>query len=391
MVRRGLFVQSRKLLRPALRVAALAAKPLYHILDRELCFAGGAYVIGSSVDLPCELDIPYRTYPSTSFPLSILAPQRDLTGLYATHYLNIAFVKNKARRHRAPGAAFVPRLRLDEFRAMSMLDVENAPGVLNRDNGGEALEWIYQSLSSGWYVYAHVDDFYLSETVHGNSMHFRHPCLIVGCCHPSNVFRGVTYLKGGEYGYTKVSPQSLLRSLPERRLCKPLSGDSYYKTFLCRTRPTDKTVRYDPTKAKLGLEDYLSSRSRDVRTEAAAVQDGPEWAYGVSTYRAYTDYVRSAVSSKSLVDVRDSRLIWEQKKIIRLNLPTWCRDAAGTFLDEVSADAEVVMQWAWKAHLKIVDYNRDRRTASVLSSHFDRVQEMETKEIETLNKIAAVI
>jgi hypothetical protein len=355
------------------------------------------------VTLPLDRDPPYRTYLSVgAHPLGILGAVSDLRPLLASDYINLACRKDPEEQGFL-GTAIVPRRTISDFIAggyCESFETEAKP-AFTPSSIRHTVAWLVERIAQSYYVFAHVNEYYIP----GKRAHLRgdgpHDALIVGCDTGGRVFRIATYFANGQYTVANLSFERLVMAITLLGN-RALVGDSICCVpVLLAVRPT-KALRlsFDRSAACKNLTDYLFSRAP---VERMAISDDPRYAgdwsaacgyptesysYGMNAVATLAEHLRNFSQNGRRIDMRDTRALWEQKKILHSNMRIWSREPRPSHIRDLVASYAKVVTWAQRLHLLAFAYNTEQqREGRGLLLHLesaDSVQQAERKVLEVV-------
>ena len=355
------------------------------------------------VTLPLNQDPPYKTYHSFgAHPLGILGAVSDLTPLLASDYINLSCLKDP-EEDGLLCTTIVPRRTIRDFIARGYCECFEAEGKpsFTPSNIGNIVSWLVERIREKYYVFAHVNEYYIPGMSAHLKTDFAHDALIVGCDTSRRVFKVAAYFADGRYTVANLSFEHLVMAITLLGN-RSLVGDSICSVpMLLAVRPREPLrLSFDRRAACTNLADYVLSRPPD---ESITISDDPTYAgdwsaargypigshrYGSSAFAAIAEHVRDFSEKKRRIDMRDTRALWEQKKILHANVRVWSVEARlPQASDFVESYAEMV-NWAQRLHLLVFAYNiRGRKGGSDLKLHLEKADYMQQAERRVLEPI----
>jgi hypothetical protein len=232
--------------------------------------------------------------------------------------------------------------------------------------------WLVERLNEGWYVFAHVNKYYINGTWWYSKQDFLHDCLLVGCDPACRVFNVAIYLRTGEFDVIDV-PFSCLTMGMLFRGSKMFLGASFCLTpvaFAVRPR-SQLAFRFNRRAAVINMAAYLNSSAPDHEILA---RDKPEYTgdwtmalgypkdnlhYGLAAFVSTISSIRSTLLEGKLVDARDTRALWEHKAILCSNVGIWGASLPVEAVEQFGQLSQEVMRWAHQLHWMCLTYNHD--------------------------------
>lgn len=346
----------------------------------------------SAVTLPLDTDPPYKTYHSLgAHPLSILGATGDLRPLLASDYINFSCLKTPNQG--SFGAVIVPWRSIGKFVALGYCELRNTKEKLSfkMKDSARLIQWLVDRIHDKWYLIAHVNKYYVPGSWAHLRQVFLHDCLIFGCDTEKRIFQIAIYLATGTYGVASVPFTCMAMALT-------LRGSKYYDIFsICHApavlavRPkAGSQIRFDQDAAFKNLDAYLHSMPPDEGILACddLVYAG-DWAqasgyptashvYGLCAFAAIVSHIRLFVERGSVIDLHDTRALWEHKKIMHSNISYWGAQTRMSDGRKLTQHYEEVVDWARTLHVMCVACHLDdlKNRRQEVIAHLDKSGDM---------------
>lgn len=377
-----LYLFATRILRP---IADTVRRPLITQM------VSGVQTPVSTVTLPIDPDPPYKAYhANAAHPLSILGSLGDLKSLLASEYINFSCATTPSPH--GSFAAIVPWRTIGRFVSLGYCELFERERSLSfrMTNSRHLIQWMVDRIGDKWYLLSHVNKYYVPCTWAHLKGDFLHDCLIFGCDTEKRVFKVATYLDTGEYGVTNVSFTYMAMAMT-------LRGSKYFANVpICHVpvilavRPKPEIrIPFDRRAACENLNDYLHSAPPDEGIYACDdfVYAG-DWmqamsyptlsrSYGLQSFTTIVTHIRQLVTQRCNVDMRDTRALWEHKKIMYSNMNFWGTQICISNVDNLTRSYKHVVNWAHSLHWMCLAYNQDnRRDHRELVLHLDNAGEV---------------
>jgi hypothetical protein len=183
------------------------------------------------------------------------------------------------------------------------------------------INFLIDSVSSGYYVYFHVDEFYLRDRSSYQKSHFCHDILISGYNNIKEVFSISGYDKSHHfrnseasyyeilYGFINVDYQSILEKFPEYPV-------EYIHLLKINNQLMEDSI--DIKAFIMDIEDYLNG-TNSTSSSNPFYKDG--LSYGINIYNNFIKYLELLKNGVHLkLDIRPFHLLYEHKKIMRMRI-----------------------------------------------------------------------
>ncbi|HEY0682992.1 MAG TPA: hypothetical protein VGD45_11730 [Steroidobacter sp.] len=394
---------NRRQLQATYHAAIRALRPAADIFHRSLISRAlkDSILPPSAVALPFDQEAPYRAYHCFgAHPLGILGAAGDLRPLLASDYINLSALKITTNGYL--GTVIVPWRTIGNFVSSGhceTLNTEQKP-IYKIGRSRECIEWLAERVQQGWYIFLHVNKYYIPHSAFHLKRDFLHDCLLVGCNTKEKTFKVAMYLCTGEFGTTEVSFVSMAMALilrGSRRFANPIC----YAPVALAVRPKEgMQFQFDQHSAKQNLKDYLQSRApKDGIYVRSGVEYAGDWvmafgypteshSYGLEAFVATVLNIRELITAKQLVDLMSTRALWEHKKIMSANLSFWkAKLAISCIGDDLPVLYAEVVRWTHALHLLSFEYNQDKRYSRELLSHLSIFRSILEIEKEVLARM----
>lgn len=360
----------------------------------------------SDVFLPFDIDPPYRTYQCFgAHPLSILGGVADLAPLLASYYINLSCLKMPI-----DGFVFsevVPRRAIGHFILAGHCELISIRDrtIFEVSASRRLIQLLIDSIREGCYILLHINKYYVPAHDAYLMEDCLHDCLVTGFDVGRQTFRGVMYLKTGEYGVTDISFANMALALISRGNRYFLEDSACYTPIAILVRPRKGLAfRFDWNAARKNLGEYLWSWSPD---DTLYVRDDLEYAgdwamamaypaesksYGLRAFCAIVCHLKLLMSAGQRVDLRDTRALWEHKKIMHSNLKFWNEQLSSSSIEPSIQLYGEVVHWVRDLHFMCFAHNEDQyacheMTRGKVSEHFNRFLSIVEIEREILTRM----
>ena len=342
------------------------------------------------VELPFDLDPVYRSYLTPSYYLGILGCYCDLRPLLASYFIGLALPTDR-QIEKGVGALIPDLPELSDLSELGYL------GMSTYEETGEsfcpcaAIEWIIEKLNCGEYIYVTVNEYFLPDTFSFNRKNFAHPCLILGCDVPQRRFTICNYSKMGDYRLLNILFSDLAKCLAIRGPATEQQFNGHYQRRILALNPSPQVrARFDFSNTRKRLRGYLSGQLQYERPSSGRIPwitDPEGYTFGIRAFASYSNYIKWAVDRGIKVDMRNTRVLFEQKKIMSNNISYFGELFRWTDTDSFLKLHQPVIEWAHKLHLLAFAYNLDYKTGCRLSdfaSNIDHIVEIDRKLLTIL-------
>jgi len=345
--------------------------------------------------LPFDHDPPYKAYQCLgAHPLGMLSAVTDLTPLLASEYINLSCL-NTPDSFGELGAVIVPNRPIGRFVVSGHCECFTSKPPLSGISRAAALvHWMIDRILEGWYVFLHVNNYYMPDTWAYSNTDLPHDCLITGFDTERKVFRVAMYLANGAYDVVTVPFTSVVMAMMIRGSQHLAADFDCYHPMALAVRPKpDVKFEFNRESARKNLMDYLQSAPPDDVTYARddLVYAG-DWvlamgyprgshSYGLEAVSALVAHMRSAIMKRDKVATIDTRVLWEHRKIMRSNIEFWARQSfLPQAVESFTKGYLDVVRWAHTLHLNCFAYNMERLNSREFIHHLDQYEA--TVEIE---------
>jgi len=326
--------------------------------------------MNNNISLPFNFNVPYKTYPSSTYPLSIASSHYDISNILASYYINICFPK---LTHNKP-SALTPFLRCDHFAKLGLFESEQLEDTCDISSEQAVIEWIIESIKNRWYVYSTVNEYYVIKTESYQQKHFPHPGLIYGCNFSEKTFNWAAYL----YLDNKRRYNTVCMNFTDAflALTSMLGERAKYPDWqnIIRVRPCKYLLpQLDLINAGKQIGNYLKSRGFYKFGQDNGISEMPdnEWVkikanslynWGLDTYSTYSEFLINSVHNNIPIDMRSTRAFMEHKNIMERNLALWSGLSSALPHKILARKYHSIVQWAHALHLLSLNYNSSGRT-----------------------------
>jgi hypothetical protein len=267
----------------------------------------------ASAALPFVTAIPVRSYLDYAFPLSILAAVSDAYRVELFGSFIQMFVPE--RKEAYDRVLMVPALRTNDWCRLGHLEVESLDVETFGDGAGDALKRrVVDSISDGWYIEIHLDEYHLPSRPSYGQHHSVHDNMIIGYDEDTATVTVAGY--GRDYETTEVSWSNVHRAFFR------VPRAEAHKRLVRRIRGIrGKQARLNVPAVMSQLGDYVAGR---VSLDESSMRREPQYrrcrryagTWGVQTYDVLTAYWSNAVRRGDDVDLRSTRTFWEHKALM---------------------------------------------------------------------------
>lgn len=356
------------------------------------------------VQIKLDFDVSpiYQTYLTPTYPLSIFGAHGDTRAILATYYINFCLPKGKVVGTSRDGAAISPWISAKDFSRLGYFRCREWRFGDSLRADPAVIPWITTSLIDGWYPYAHVDEYYIPGTSPYKKRGFRHPALVVGWSGRSKIFNIITYLSNGSYGETAVHCNDLALAIYSSGGWDKSGGADGLSLYCVKPEAVKNPFNIYTSMAH--ISNYISSRenceidgiekspaAENTNAQYQAIHKGNDLLYGLDAFNAFGSYILRVMDANLPIDLRDTRALWEHKKIIFLNLLFWA-EYAGNIESSIRSNYDVVVKWAHVLHLLSFDYNLSyHKNTTALRQHIGKLTAIVEIERGILERILRLL
>jgi hypothetical protein len=293
--------------------------------------------------LPFCKDPPLRSYLYNAYVTGILCSADNDISPYCFHYQDLFLPQEKLE---SGGSAlhvrFVPEMTFWQAEQIGYISSSEWRDI---DKYGDKLApfcmRIVNAILGGAYVTLFVNEYYIPGTAAYQKFDFRHELILVGTCGARNVFLAYSYDADGQFAQILVPPPLLhqavfcTRDYTAGRYCCRLFGSEL------RRGPAPPRVLTKSDMAK-SLEASFGSK-------------------GFGIYDYFASYFNVVHMRGEPVDLRATRVLWEQKSMHLLAVRSFVEDAENESLNGCS----LLVDLARRIHLTAYAYSEKKSKADI--------------------------
>ncbi|UED72207.1 hypothetical protein [Brevibacillus sp. DP1.3A] len=256
-----------------------------------------------------------NVYPKHAIPLTLLSLDKHAEQWIYSNYIQLKCSKDFMNH--TPQDWFDFFTVYPEFYENPYLHTERITIDTINNLDINIINFVINSIDNGSYIYTHVDEYYISDTVAHNSFHLPHAILIYGYNKGEKILNIAGFNKIQKYSFRTVDFSHFEKAFYKIADYKQEINSrhkNYFKFSYLMKLNQVKKYDFDISWVFDCLKDYIESKNTSGRFRGFSniVDDY----YGLETYSKLIDYYSSIPEDKRYLDIRPAHLLWEHKKIM---------------------------------------------------------------------------
>lgn len=280
-------------------------------------------------------------YPKHAIPLSILNNSEKSNAWFYSNYIQLKC--STTFLERTPADAFDYYTLYPEFYENPYLYSERLSIDTIYFLKEDIIDFLEKMISDGYYLYTHVDEFFIPDTNAYNNYHFPHAILIYGYDKSAKIFNiaGFDKIKFSfrkcEYRCIQDAFQSIYENV---HVVNHLQKDYFKFTYMLKIKE-ENGYELDIEWISDQIEDYLNSQNSSRRFRGFSNKTSDY--YGVSIYGKLLMYYKDTINSSKKFDLRPMYLVSEHKTIMLERLKYLKNNLKSPQIDNMITDYEKIV------------------------------------------------
>lgn len=247
------------------------------------------------------------------------------------------------------------------------------------------VDFVRVSIDENYYLWTHVDEFYIPGTSSYRNKSYPHGIMIHGYDDEQRMFHVVGFLSNQRYGSGEVGYDDMEKAYfdfepPE---WKPYTEHSILlKTYPGFLKANAFSLRWVMDQ----LQDYLHAKPSDQRMPAFELQLPSPHAWGMAVYDRLQERLRRNIENTYIVDHRSFYVLWEHKKMMNRRIAFMAREGYYACSSETAEDWSNLEKQASVNLNLILKYwmTRDNKHLELLIERLGKMKADETLIIERM-------
>jgi len=186
-------------------------------------------------------------------------------------------------------------------------------------------DFVRVSIDESYYLWTHVDEFYIPGTSSYQNKSYPHGIMIHGYDDDRRVFHVVGFLSNQRYGSGEVGYEEMEQAYFD---FEPPEWKAYTEhSILLKTYPGFlKANAFNLQWVMDQLKDYLHAKPSDQRMPAYELQLPSPHAWGMEVYDRLQERLQRTIENTYIVDHRPFHVLWEHKKMMNRRIAYMARE-----------------------------------------------------------------
>ncbi|OXM13899.1 hypothetical protein CGZ75_12865 [Paenibacillus herberti] len=227
-----------------------------------------------------------------------------------------------------------------------------------------------------YYVFIHLDEFYIPESSAFQKFRFPHMILIYGYDYNDKYFRTAGFFSGGKFTRSTATFEQVKQAYLE------MNVQYNYDNYLVLFKFNRETVYcFDIPNMVHQLEDYFFSR--DTSQNYRSLRNPLPCRFGMDVYKDFVEHIEE-VSVGGYLSKHAFQLLWEHKKCMLLRLDYLEKYVLKTNLKEIYSMYEGIEKKCDILRSLMIKYHitNERRLLKSMSSYVEKIENDEFKVLE---------